>query len=367
MFTGIITGLGTVLHIEERGNGRSYIIASPYDIDTIPVGASIAHSGVCLTVTDKGHNNNQDWYSVDASSETLALTTLNDWRSGDKINLERSLKAEDELGGHSVSGHVEGTATIVGREPQTDGSIRFIIQVPEHFAAFIRPKGSITLDGTSLTINKVDGHTIELMLIPHTLAVTTWGLKKMGERVNVEPDHSHSAKDVSEGQSHQNGVPFYDPDRPNPHLLILTANFYQDLAHELEQGAVQVLHDKGLTFETVSVPGVLELPSALAMALQCVDDKQHFVYDGYILLGCVIRGETSHYDIVANESARAILQLATQHRLALGNGILTVENGEQAKVRASVHQKNKGAAAAHAALSLIHLRKHLRTRSHLQD
>ncbi|HXK53329.1 MAG TPA: 6,7-dimethyl-8-ribityllumazine synthase [Hyphomicrobiales bacterium] len=138
--------------------------------------------------------------------------------------------------------------------------------------------------------------------------------------------------------------------RKAPKLLIIEARFYGDLADELVRGAIRAIEEAGATFERVSVPGVLEIPAALAYA---VESGGH---DGYVLLGCVIRGETSHYDIVAVESARAAMDLAVRHRLALGNGILTVENGDQAWARARVEEKNKGAAAAQAALAMVKLR-----------
>lgn len=141
--------------------------------------------------------------------------------------------------------------------------------------------------------------------------------------------------------------------RSSPRILLIEARFYDDIADELARGAIQVLQQAGAQFERLSVPGVLELPAALALA---VDGGRH---DGFVLLGCVIRGETSHYDIVANESARAIMDLAVAHRLALGNGVLTVENGEQAWARASTSQKNKGAAAALAALHMLELKTKL--------
>ena len=141
--------------------------------------------------------------------------------------------------------------------------------------------------------------------------------------------------------------------RKAPHLLIIEARFYGDLADELARGAIREIESAGASFERVSVPGVLEIPAALAYAVD------HGGYDGFVLLGCVIRGETGHYDIVAIESARAVMDLAVRHRLALGNGILTVENGDQAWARARVEEKNKGGDAARAALAMIQVRADL--------
>lgn len=140
-----------------------------------------------------------------------------------------------------------------------------------------------------------------------------------------------------------------------PHLLVIDARFYDEISDELVRGASQALDAAGATWQRVSVPGVLEIPAALSIAIDEMDEDDSY-FDGFVVLGCVIRGETSHYDIVANESARAILNLVVEEGLALGNGILTVENGEQAWARARVSEKNKGADAANAALALINLR-----------
>jgi riboflavin synthase len=182
MFTGIITDIGEVAAIEQRGDTR-FAIATGYDVATIAIGASIACSGCCLTVTELGPNS----FTVEASAETLSKTTLGDWKKGTRINLERALRMGDELGGHIVSGHVDGVGDIVAVMQEGD-SKRFRFSVPIDLARFIASKGSVTLDGTSFTVNEVEGHEFGVNIIPHTQAVTTWGHARMGDRVNVEID-----------------------------------------------------------------------------------------------------------------------------------------------------------------------------------
>lgn len=183
MFTGLITDVGSVV----VRNGGVFTIRSGYQAESIALGASICHDGCCLTVTNVQAAGTGSTYTLDVSNETLSKTTLGLWQPGRSINLERSLKVGDELGGHIVSGHVDGTALIVDIRP--DGqSRRFILEVPDALARFIASKGSVALDGTSLTVNEVEGTRFGINLIPHTLTVTTWGSKKAADRVNIEID-----------------------------------------------------------------------------------------------------------------------------------------------------------------------------------
>ena len=187
MFTGLISDVGEVLEIEDAGQMRRFRVACHYPTASVPVGASIAHAGVCLTVVDVARSGNGARICVDVGAETLAVTTLAAWRAGDKVNLERSLRLGDELGGHMVSGHVDGVAEILSRR-DFDGMAHFAFRVPAALAKFIAAKGSVALDGTSLTVNAVAGDAFEVLLIPHTLAATTWGARKAGDRVNLEVD-----------------------------------------------------------------------------------------------------------------------------------------------------------------------------------
>jgi riboflavin synthase len=183
MFTGIITDVGTVLARE----GGKYTIGSCYPANSIPLGASICCDGVCLTVTLVEPTANGSAFHVDVSNETLSKSSLNAWQPGEKINLERALRAGDELGGHIVSGHVDGLATII--DVKDDGDCRrFLFEAPAHLAPFIAPKGSVALDGTSLTVNEVAGNRFGVNLIPHSLTVTTWGRKRVGNSINLEID-----------------------------------------------------------------------------------------------------------------------------------------------------------------------------------
>jgi riboflavin synthase len=182
MFTGIITDVGTVRAIEQRGDTRVEIETS-YDTHGIDIGASIACSGPCLTVVEKGRG----WFAIEASAETLAKTTLGDWKVGSKINLERALKVGDELGGHIVSGHVDGVGTIVDMRPEGD-SVRIEFEAPEALKRFIAPKGSIAIDGVSLTVNEVDDARFGVNVIHHTQSETTFGAHRKGDRVNLEID-----------------------------------------------------------------------------------------------------------------------------------------------------------------------------------
>ena len=182
MFTGLVTDVGTIRSIVGAGDRRIEIETS-YPIAEIAIGASIACSGVCLTAVELGDN----WFAVEASEETLSKTTVGDWVAQRRINLERSLRIGDELGGHLVFGHVDGVATVAGRRPDGD-SIRFTIQAPAELAAFIASKGSIALDGVSLTVNEVDGTRFGVNVIPHTAEATTFGELEVGSRVNLEVD-----------------------------------------------------------------------------------------------------------------------------------------------------------------------------------
>jgi len=182
MFTGIVTDLGRVRAVAGAAE-RRIEIATGYDTASIAIGASIACAGVCLTAVETG----ADWFAVDVSAETLARTTLGGWRVGDRVNLERSLRIGDELGGHLVLGHVDGVARILSREPAGEAQ-RFVFEAPAALAPFIAEKGSVALDGVSLTVNRVRGARFEVMLIPHTLAQTTFGARAAGDIVNLEVD-----------------------------------------------------------------------------------------------------------------------------------------------------------------------------------
>ncbi|WP_181707771.1 riboflavin synthase [Chthonobacter rhizosphaerae] len=187
MFTGIITDVGEVVAVRPRETGVSLDIATVYEPDGIALGASIACSGACLTVVDKGRTDGRNWFQVEASIETLDKTTLGAWTPGTRINLERALKIGDELGGHIVTGHVDGMAELIARENVADMA-KLTFRVPRPLARFIAQKGSVTLDGTSLTVNDVDGDVFSVFLIPHTLTVTTWGTSAVGDRINLEVD-----------------------------------------------------------------------------------------------------------------------------------------------------------------------------------
>lgn len=185
MFTGIITDVGAIRQIEKRGDTH-IVIATHYDVGAIDIGASIACSGICLTVVDKGSSNDR-WFAVTASGETLAKTTVGGWKPGDPVNLERPLRLGDELGGHIVVGHVDGVADIAEIRPEGESS-RMIFEVPSGLARFIAPKGSVCLDGVSLTVNEVNGPRFGVNIIPHTLKVTSFGRAKTGGKVNLEVD-----------------------------------------------------------------------------------------------------------------------------------------------------------------------------------
>lgn len=188
MFTGIVTDIGTVQSVTPRDEGVLLRIETNYDPATIDIGASIACSGVCLTVVKLPEEGvNTRWFEVEAWEEALRLTTVSEWKTGQRINLERALKVGDELGGHIVSGHVDGMAEIVERRDEGE-AVRFVLEAPKELAKFIAPKGSVALDGTSLTVNRVEGVRFDVLLIHHSLAVTTWGQRAVGDRVNIEVD-----------------------------------------------------------------------------------------------------------------------------------------------------------------------------------
>ncbi len=185
MFTGIITDQGTILELEQAGDLRARI-GTGYDVSGIDLGASIACDGVCLTVIDTGETP-QNWFDVQVSAETISKSNLDTWAVGRTVNLERALKVGDELGGHIVSGHVDGQATVVEVRDEGD-STRVTFEAPPQLARFIAPKGSVALNGTSLTVNEVDGNRFGVNFIPHTKSVTTWGRVAVGDAINLEID-----------------------------------------------------------------------------------------------------------------------------------------------------------------------------------
>jgi riboflavin synthase len=187
MFTGIVTDVGKVAAVTIHDDVRRVLLESTYDAETIDVGASIACAGICLTVVSRRKTPIGSVFDVDLAPETQRVTAAGDWEEGTLVNLERSLRVGDELGGHLVSGHIDGMATVVAREALGDAT-HFAFEVPGHLSRFIAPKGSVALDGTSLTVNGVSGNRFDCMLIPHTLQATTWGSRQTGDRVHLEVD-----------------------------------------------------------------------------------------------------------------------------------------------------------------------------------
>ncbi|KEG22737.1 riboflavin synthase [Bartonella bacilliformis] len=188
MFTGIVTDIGCVEEIQPLAQGVRLNISTHYDLENLKVGASVACSGICLTVVEcASTQKNYHWFAVEAWEETLRLTNLSQWKKGTFVNLERSLRLGDEMGGHLVSGHVDGLAEIIDQKNERD-MVYFRLQVPEQLAPFIAQKGSVALNGTSLTINYVEDNVFDVLIIRHTLEMTTWGQAKVGDQVNLEVD-----------------------------------------------------------------------------------------------------------------------------------------------------------------------------------
>lgn len=188
MFTGIVSDIATVLDTTDLPSGRLFRIQTAYDPGTIDIGASIACAGVCLTVTSKSEqSSNMRWFEVEAWEEALRLTTASTWEAGSQINTERAMKVGDEYGGHMVSGHVDGVARIIRKTMEGDAA-RFHLQAPPQLSKYIAPKGSVALDGTSLTVNGVEDDVFDVLLIRHSQQVTTWGSAEEGDMVNIEID-----------------------------------------------------------------------------------------------------------------------------------------------------------------------------------
>ena len=183
MFTGIVTDVGRVRAVRETNRDLRFEIETKFDLSTIDIGASISHAGCCLTVVEKA----EGWFAVEVSGETLSLTTLGDWKEGRPVNLERAARVGDELGGHIVSGHVDGIGEVISITSE-GGSHRVQVRVPRPLHRFIAPKGSITIEGVSLTVNEVQDDVFGVNLIPHTWDVTTLGSLRVGSRVNLEID-----------------------------------------------------------------------------------------------------------------------------------------------------------------------------------
>jgi riboflavin synthase len=204
VFTGIVSDLGEVLEVEERADGlRRLVVACGYDPASIAIGASIACSGPCLTVVERGQKGDRAFFAVDVAAETLRVTTAGNWQRGTRLNLERSLRLGDELGGHLVSGHVDGIAQLSIREDLPDMA-RLSLRAPGALSRFIAPKGSVALDGVSLTVNEVEGDMFSVLLIPHTLQVTTFGSLRAGARLNLEIDQMarYAARLLAAAQPH---------------------------------------------------------------------------------------------------------------------------------------------------------------------
>jgi riboflavin synthase len=188
MFTGIVTDVGEVIAAEPRAEGlRRLKIACKYPVESIAIGASIAHSGVCLTVVETGIEGGRNCFAVDAAAETLRMTTAGSWKAGTRLNLERALKVGDELGGHIVAGHADGVAELISRQDLPDMA-KLTLCAPRSLMRFIAVKGSVALDGVSLTVNEVNADSFSVLIIPHTLAVTTLGAAKTGDKMNIEID-----------------------------------------------------------------------------------------------------------------------------------------------------------------------------------
>jgi len=185
MFTGLVSDMGEVRRLEKRGDTH-LTIATHYDVSAMDVGASVACAGVCLTIVDKGTAKDR-WFAVTASGETLSKTTIGSWKAGDAVNLERPLRVGDEFGGHIVTGHIDGIAEVVSITPEGE-SVRMVFQAPKALARYVAEKGSIALDGVSLTVNEVEGARFGVNIIPHTSKVTTFGRLKPGSKVNLEID-----------------------------------------------------------------------------------------------------------------------------------------------------------------------------------
>jgi riboflavin synthase len=188
MFTGITTDVGDVLDVRQQAEGlRRLRIACSYERNSIAIGASIACSGVCLTVIETGEQSGRTWFATDAAAETLRLTTAGRWQQGTQVNLERSLKVGDELGGHIVAGHADGIAELMARQDLPDMA-RLTFKAPAALMRFVAPKGSVALDGVSLTLNEVGSDAFSVLIIPHTLKATTFGAAKVGDPMNIEID-----------------------------------------------------------------------------------------------------------------------------------------------------------------------------------
>jgi riboflavin synthase len=187
LFTGIVSDVGSVIAVKDKRELRRFRIASKYPARSLAVGASVSHDGICLTIVAKGVRGKGSWFEVEAGAETLARTTADRWSKGRKLNLERALRMGDELGGHMVSGHIDGLARLLVRKNVEDMA-RLEFRAPEVLARFIAPKGSVALDGISLTVNEVAGNEFSVFLIPHTLAHTRWSVLEPGEDVNLEVD-----------------------------------------------------------------------------------------------------------------------------------------------------------------------------------
>ena len=187
MFTGLVSDVGEVASVESRGELKRVRVLCSYAPETIALGASIACGGPCLTAVSIGVLGNKTWFDVDVAAETLARTNAASWKPGQRLNLERSLKLGDELGGHIVTGHIDGVVEILAIE-NFDGMKRIVLRAPPALARFIAEKGSVCLDGVSLTVNSVEDDAFSVLLIPHTLQVTTWGEKSVGDPINLEVD-----------------------------------------------------------------------------------------------------------------------------------------------------------------------------------
>ena len=346
MFTGIIQEVGRVESIEISGGTRRLEVSAPAICQELRVGDSVAVSGVCLTAVDITGNK----FAADLAAETWERASFSRLSPGAAVNLELPLKAEGRLDGHMVQGHVDGTGRFLGLEAIPGAKDYWLhVEVPSKLGKYLVYKGSVAIEGISLTVAKLCGNTLSVAIIPHTCDVTNLGSLKLADPVNIETDIAARYLEKWNAQGAELEDDVVTSPRQESRFAIVASRFNSLITDRLLEGALDTFHRNGVSkqqVEVVRVPGAYEIP---VTAKLLAETKR---FDAVVCIGCLIRGETLHYELIANEAARGIGQSALESGVPHAFGIVTCDTAEQALDRAGLKAGNKGSEAAMAAMEM---------------
>lgn len=351
MFTGIIEEVGHVTCIENHSGTRRIKVVAGRVFDSLHIGDSVSVSGVCLTVVEREGLS----FSADLAAETWNRTSFSRIEEGARVNIELAMKPDARLGGHVVQGHVDGTGVFLGSSESSDAQDRYIhIEVPTELERLLVFKGSVSIEGVSLTIAELQGNVLTIAVIPHTLSATNLSLLKQGDTVNIETDilARYFEKWSADVLSSQISAGRTNCSASGHRYAIVVSKFNKFITDRLLSEALETLNSHKVTsdsIEVVSVPGAYEIPIA---AKQLAQSRK---FSAIICLGCVIRGETFHFEIISNEVARGIGQSALETQIPHAFGVITCDTQAQALARVGLKSGNIGSEAALTALSMANL------------